>query len=419
MDTSTRDIDLPDSEAIDLKTQLRYRIFKKNSPFLYDYVLTSPLVWPSLTVLFLPDLEIQQPGTSSSANSQAVIQRLLLGTFSSGQAIDSIAIDLLLYHDKLNLSISIDQWNYNAEKQEFELTTIPKTKLVRMQTINHDGDVNKLTYMPQNPDVIASANNVGDLCIFNRTKHATILTNNAKANKPQLRLVSLGEHICSEIFAADWNKQKEGLIVSGSMGGQLNVHDIREGYTNRKNDCIGLFWTGTTKGSKGVNDVEWFPHHHSIFVSGEDDGVVSLTDIRTSENPRRSSSGVAVNSVSINPHDNFCLAIGSSDGRIDLWDLRKLGDRIFQISDHSDAITQVKWNPKYKSVLGSCSADKLVKLFNVANAIKPLIFSHEGHMLGVNDFDWSRHVDWMVASVADDNSVHLWQPASHILPVFA
>jgi len=31
-----------------------YKIWKKNSPYLYDYLLTNALEWPSLTVNWLP-----------------------------------------------------------------------------------------------------------------------------------------------------------------------------------------------------------------------------------------------------------------------------------------------------------------------------------------------------------------------------
>lgn len=33
-----------------------YRIWKKNTPFLYDLVMTHALEWPSLTVQWLPDV---------------------------------------------------------------------------------------------------------------------------------------------------------------------------------------------------------------------------------------------------------------------------------------------------------------------------------------------------------------------------
>lgn len=33
-----------------------YKIWKKNTPFLYDLVMTHALEWPSLTVQWLPDI---------------------------------------------------------------------------------------------------------------------------------------------------------------------------------------------------------------------------------------------------------------------------------------------------------------------------------------------------------------------------
>jgi len=33
-----------------------YKIWKKNSPFLYDTLITHALEWPSLTVNWLPDV---------------------------------------------------------------------------------------------------------------------------------------------------------------------------------------------------------------------------------------------------------------------------------------------------------------------------------------------------------------------------
>lgn len=34
-----------------------YKIWRKNTPFLYDLVVTHALEWPSLTVQWLPDVE--------------------------------------------------------------------------------------------------------------------------------------------------------------------------------------------------------------------------------------------------------------------------------------------------------------------------------------------------------------------------
>ena len=53
-----------------------YKVWKKNSPFLYDLVVTHALEWPTLTCQWLPDIE-------RPADKDYYIQRLLIGTHTS------------------------------------------------------------------------------------------------------------------------------------------------------------------------------------------------------------------------------------------------------------------------------------------------------------------------------------------------
>ena len=53
-----------------------YKIWKKNTPFLYDLVMTHALEWPSLTVQWLPDVT-RPEGKDYS------LHRLILGTHTS------------------------------------------------------------------------------------------------------------------------------------------------------------------------------------------------------------------------------------------------------------------------------------------------------------------------------------------------
>ena len=50
-----------------------YKIWKKNTPFLYDLVMTHALEWPSLTAQWLPDIT-RPEGKDYS------LHRLILGT---------------------------------------------------------------------------------------------------------------------------------------------------------------------------------------------------------------------------------------------------------------------------------------------------------------------------------------------------
>lgn len=48
-----------------------YKIWKKNTPFLYDLVMTHALEWPSLTAQWLPDVT-----RSACANKSSAIIRI-------------------------------------------------------------------------------------------------------------------------------------------------------------------------------------------------------------------------------------------------------------------------------------------------------------------------------------------------------
>lgn len=53
-----------------------YKIWKKNSPYLYDLVFSHALEWPSLTVQWLPDVTIDNEREIS-------IHKIILGTHTS------------------------------------------------------------------------------------------------------------------------------------------------------------------------------------------------------------------------------------------------------------------------------------------------------------------------------------------------
>lgn len=43
-----------------------------------------------------------------------------------------------------------------------------------------------------------------------------------------------------------------------------------------------------------------------------------------------------------------------------------------------------------------------------------LLFIHGGHTAKISDFGWSESEDWVLASVAEDNILQIWQPAENI-----
>jgi histone-binding protein RBBP4 len=43
-----------------------------------------------------------------------------------------------------------------------------------------------------------------------------------------------------------------------------------------------------------------------------------------------------------------------------------------------------------------------------------LLFIHGGHTAKISDFSWNNNDDWVIASVAEDNILQVWQMAEHL-----
>ncbi len=65
-----------DEEAQERIINEEYKIWKKNTPFLYDLVMTHALEWPSLTAQWLPDMH-------KPMDRDFNIHKLILGTHTS------------------------------------------------------------------------------------------------------------------------------------------------------------------------------------------------------------------------------------------------------------------------------------------------------------------------------------------------
>lgn len=43
-----------------------------------------------------------------------------------------------------------------------------------------------------------------------------------------------------------------------------------------------------------------------------------------------------------------------------------------------------------------------------------LLFQHGGHKAKISDFSWNKEVPWTISSVAEDNTLQVWQMADGI-----
>lgn len=122
-------------------------VWKKNSPFLYDMVVTHALEWPTLTMQWMPDKEV-------FSDKGFTRHRLLLGTHTSGQ--DNNYLQIANVNLPNTDSTTLDMKDYDEEKGEIGSYSSASARIQVTQRINHEGEVNRARYCPQNCDLIAT-----------------------------------------------------------------------------------------------------------------------------------------------------------------------------------------------------------------------------------------------------------------------
>ena len=85
-----------------------YKIWKKNTPFLYDLVMTHALEWPSLTAQWLPDVT-RPEGKDYS------VHRLILGTHTSDEQNHLLIASVQLPNEDAQFDASMSSLHIDSE----------------------------------------------------------------------------------------------------------------------------------------------------------------------------------------------------------------------------------------------------------------------------------------------------------------
>jgi histone-binding protein RBBP4 len=386
-----------------------YKIWKKNTPFLYDLVMTHALEWPSLTVQWLPDV-------TKHEGKDYTTHRLILGTHTSDEQNHLLIVKVQLPNDDAQFDAS----RYDSERGEFGGFGNIAGKIETEIKINHDGEVNRARYMPQNPSLIATKSPSSEVFVFDYTKHPSKPDG---ACRPQLRLRGHQK----EGYGLSWNPSLKGRLLSASDDHTVCLWDINEAGGDQGIVDAHTVFTGH---SAVVEDVAWHPMHDSLFGSVSDDHRLLIWDTRTASNSKPQHSVEAhaaeVNCLSFNPFSEFILATGSADKTVALWDLRNLRLKLHSFESHRDEIFQVQWSPHNETILASSGTDRRLHVWDLSkigedqspedaeDGPPELLFIHGGHTAKISDFSWNPNEPWVICSVSEDNIMQIWQMAENI-----
>lgn len=200
-----------------------YKIWKKNTPFLYDLIITHALECTSLTVEWLPGRE-EPPGKGYA------VQRLILGTHPSENDDPNY---LMLAQVRLPI-----RGSENDASDDGDGLGCSGGRVQIIQQIIHQGEVNRARCMPQNPSVVATKTVNAEVYVFDCSKHPPKPPFDGGCS-PDLRLRGHGSD--SEGYGLSWSKFKEGHLLSGSDDEQICLWDINATPKNRTLDAVQIF----------------------------------------------------------------------------------------------------------------------------------------------------------------------------------
>ena len=300
-----------------------YKIWKKNSPFLYDVLYTHCFTWPSLTVQWFPDKDVP-------LNSDFSLQKLLVGTHTSNDEqnyVEVIKTKLPLEDATINNAEYADNGadanglGKSNEKQRIELEL----------KINHKGEVNRARYMPQHSNIIATKTVSGDIHLFDYHKHYRIPED--ENIKPQLVLKGHEK----EGYGLSWNPKKPGYLLSGADDNTIYIWDVENA------PLLGdsMQFTSEFKEHQSVvEDVCWSNFDENTFGSVSDDKTLRIWDIRSppSSHVEVKAHTEEILSLDFSPFNVNTLATCSVDKTAALWDLRTLKKCFHVYKWHKDEV---------------------------------------------------------------------------------
>ncbi|KAK4105074.1 subunit C of CAF1 complex-like protein [Parathielavia hyrcaniae] len=412
---------MDDQDDADMEQRLineEYKTWKKNSPFLYDMILSTALEWPTLTTQWFPDVK-------NVKDNAYTTHRLLIGTHTAEGKPNYLQIAEV----EIPKPGQPNPRNYDEERGEIGgyggKASSDESRSIKWsitQKIDHPGEVNRARYQPQNPDIIATLAVDGRVLVFDRTKHSLTPTGTPS---PQIELLGHKE----EGFGLAWNHHEAGCLATGSEDKTVLLWDLKTVQGNGKTLKPSRRYTHH---NNIVNDVQYHPLVKHWIGTVSDDLTLQIIDVRRPDTTRaaavaRDGHSDAINALTFNPRTEFLIATASADKTIGIWDLRNLAHKIHTLEGHNDAVTSVAWNPTETSILASGGYDRRVLVWDVSlvgeeqspedqeDGPPELLFMHGGHTNHLADLSWNLNDPWIMCSASEDNLLQIWKMASAIV----
>ncbi|KAG8374461.1 hypothetical protein BUALT_Bualt11G0134600 [Buddleja alternifolia] len=327
-----------------------------------------------------------------------------------------------------NDDTDMDSESSDSDEDDEEEGNGSGAPVLQLRKVSHEGGVNRIRAMPQNPHICASWGDTGLVQVWDFSSHLKALIESdteaihgGSTISNQAPLVKFNGHR-DEGYAIDWSPLVAGRLVSGDCKNNIHLWEPSESTWNIDNSPF----VGHTS---SVEDLQWSPTEPYVFASCSVDGHVAIWDTRLGKSPavKIKAHNADVNVITWNSLASCMLASGSDDGTFSIRDLRLLkeGDSVVaHFEYHKHPITSIEWSPHEASTLAVSSSDNQLTIWdlslerdeeeeaefksqtkeevNAPSDLPPqLLFVHQGQK-DLKEVHWHSQIPGMVISTAAD-----------------
>lgn len=196
--------------------------------------------------------------------------------------------------------------------EESEDENIEEDPTLEHVDIPHNGGVNRIRSMPQQPGIVATMSETGQAHIFDLVAtYNSMLNKGLRVPAPSTPAFTFKGHR-SEGYALDWSPVFAGRLASGDCLGAIHIW-------NCENIQQSSSWKVDNKYSghrNSVEDIQFSPTEATVFSSASSDRTIRIWDIR-GKSPQISVEDAHnddINVISWNRSVSYLLASGCEDG---------------------------------------------------------------------------------------------------------
>ncbi|KAM4015530.1 glutamate-rich WD repeat-containing protein 1 [Anomaloglossus baeobatrachus] len=342
----------------------------------------------------------------------------------AGTQADSAQANRILVMKMHNLHRTSKEKNESdSESSESEEEEEERKPQLELAMVPHYGGINRIRVSTLLDTPVAAVwSEKGQVEIYDLQKQLAAVSDSQtlaaflKEEQANIKPVfSFSGHM-TEGFAMDWSPKTAGRLITGDCNKNIHLWNPKEGGSWHVDQRP---FTGHTK---SVEDLQWSPTEATVFASCSVDASIRIWDIRAAPNKACMLTACQahesdVNVIGWNQHEPFIVS-GGDDGVLKIWDLRQFqkGVSVARFKQHTAPITSVEWHPTDSGVFAAAGADDQITQWDLAverdqdqegdtedptlQAIPPqLLFVHQGEK-DIKELHWHPQCPGVLISTA-------------------